>query len=148
MTIVAASVKAQCDAYLKRLDERRNVGLTALAVEFKNQLFDDLNEKQAQIVGSEYKGSGPGDPPAVFERWFTKHLVSPKVEGGLAMVGFNMKHANTVYRILVHGTKDIEPRKGPKQLFDEIKPFLVESFRAGFCSVSSAPAQDVGLDGF
>ena len=127
-----SAAQAQCDKFIAELEKRYAAGIEAAAQEFTDQLFASLNETQAVLQGGKYKGSGPGDPPAVFERWFEQYL-GFKAEGHEANIGFAHEHANAVYRWLVFGTEHVEPREGPVELYKQVKAYMVEAFKDGVC---------------
>jgi len=130
-----SAASTQCLKFINDIEKRLAAGVEAAAQEFTDQMFAALDEVKAVLDPDGYKGSGPGDPPAVFKNWFTEHL-DFKAEGFEAAVGFDHEHAAAVYRLLIEGTKHIEPRAGPEELYKEIKNIMVLSFNEGFCGTA------------
>lgn len=119
----------------KRLRKRLNNGIEDFCDEYALQLYFDLSAKRGFTQEGHYFGSKPGQSPALFEAWFTDNLAYDTDDDAMeGRIGFTHKHAAQVYRMLIRGTDEVEPRRGPEVLFNDIKDILADAFTQGFCA--------------
>lgn len=119
--------------FCKRIEDQLNRGVTAVAADIDAAWRAELIENDAVRAGREYFGSEPGESPYNYKGWFKNALGHTTSRGMEAEVGMTLEHPGIVMRLLVEGTKTIEPRKGPEDIIKENEALLVDSFFHAAC---------------